>query len=60
MEQFKVKYTIKQADKGGLLVDKTAKFDTFINAVKYIRELNGKMAGQLVGKPLVERIGRIM
>jgi len=53
---FKVTYTFKQLDKGGLLIDRTKKFSSYIDAVRYVRTLSNTHVGQIVGKPVVERI----
>ena len=54
-ERYKVTYTVKQADNGGLLTDYSKKFETFSEAIKYIRAVrSGPMASQMVGNPLLE------
>jgi hypothetical protein len=54
--KFKVVYSVKQADKGNLLVERSNTFNSFIEAVKYVRVLNANSAAiQLVGKPTLEK-----
>ena len=54
-ERYKVTYTVKQADNGGLLTDYSKKFNTFSEAVKYIRAVrSGPLSYHMVGNPLLE------
>lgn len=55
-----VRYTVKHTDKSnplfGLLIDRTARFETFLEAVKFARDLNNtqKLGVSLYGKPVIE------
>ena len=54
-ERYKVTYTVKQADNGGLLTDYSKKFETFSEAVKFIRAVrSGPLSYHMVGNPLLE------
>ena len=55
VERYKVTYTVKQADNGGLLTDYSKKFNTFSEAVKFIRAVrSGPLSYHMVGNPLLE------
>lgn len=60
---YKVKYTVRHTDKThskcGVLLDKSVTFETFKDAVKFMREFNQnrKPNVELVGKPTMELMG---
>lgn len=61
-DEHQVFYTVKQFDVNtptlhGLVVEKRSTFDTFIEAVKFAREIRGNSRNgfTVVGKPLVVR-----
>jgi hypothetical protein len=55
MDRFKVIYTIKRIDKGGLLTDRVVHFDSFIEAVMFVRSLANTSTHHVIGKPMLER-----
>jgi hypothetical protein len=58
VEQFKVVYTVKSIKTHLLLRERSKKFSSFIDAVKFARtvKLNQDPHCVLVGTPMVERI----
>lgn len=62
MEKFKVFYTVKINDRTsndfGLLLDKTVKFSSLQDAIKFVRTVQNvnKTNIGLVGKPAIERM----